>query len=103
MAIPQLSEEQLQAAREAATQARRARADLKEQVKAGTISLPAPRSTPAADATLSRIKVVDLLRSMPRVGVTRAGEIMENLQIAPNRRIRGLGRHQVERLQDLFK
>ena len=32
-----------------------------------------------ADDTLSRIKVVDLLRSMPRVGVTRAGEIMENL------------------------
>ena len=40
MAIPQLSEEQLQAAREAATQARRARAELKEQVKAGfSISL----------------------------------------------------------------
>ena len=103
MAIPQLSEEQLQAAREAATQARRARADLKEQVKAGTISFTDALSTAAADDTLSRIKVVDLLRSMPRVGVTRAGEIMENLQIAPNRRIRGLGRRQVERLQDLFK
>jgi ribosomal protein S13 len=56
----------------------------------------------AADDTLSRIKVVDLLRALPRVGVTRAAEIMENLAIAPNRRIRGLGRHQIERLGELF-
>lgn len=103
MAIPQLSAAQLEAAREAATQARRARAELKEQVKEGTVSFSEALDRAVADDTLSRIKVVDLLRSMPRVGVTRAGEIMENLQIAPNRRIRGLGRHQVERLQDLFK
>ncbi|GAA3858355.1 integration host factor, actinobacterial type [Tessaracoccus defluvii] len=103
MAIPQLSAAQLEAAREAATQARRARAELKEQVKEGAVSFSEALDRAVADDTLSRIKVVDLLRSMPRVGVTRAGEIMENLQIAPNRRIRGLGRHQVERLQDLFK
>ncbi len=103
MAIPQLSAAQLEAAREAATQARRARAELKEQVKEGAVSFSEALDRAVADDTLSRIKVVDLLRSMPRVGVTRAGEIMENLQIAPNRRIRGLGRRQVERLQDLFK
>ena len=101
MAIPQLSEEQLQAAREAATQARRARAELKEQVKAGTISFTDALNKAVADDTLSRIKVVDLLRALPRVGVTRAAEIMENLAIAPNRRIRGLGRHQIERLGEL--
>ena len=103
MAIPQLSAAQLEAAREAATQARRARAELKEQVKEGAVCFSEALDRAVADDTLSRIKVVDLLRSMPRVGVTRAGEIMENLQIAPNRRIRGLGRRQVERLQDLFK
>ena len=102
MAIPQLSEEQLQAAREAATQARRARADLKEQVKAGSLSFTYALNKAVADDTLSRIKVVDLLRALPRVGVTRAAEIMENLAIAPNRRIRGLGRHQIERLGELF-
>lgn len=103
MAIPQLTSAQLEAARGAATQARRARAELKEQVKAGTISFADALAKAADDDTLSRIKVVDLLRAMPRVGVTRAGEIMENLQIAPNRRIRGLGRHQIERLEELFK
>ncbi|MFT3886808.1 MAG: integration host factor, actinobacterial type [Arachnia sp.] len=102
MAIPQLSDEQLHAAREAATQARRARAELKEQVKAGTISFTDALNKAVDDDTLSRIKVVDLLRALPRVGVTRATEIMENLAIAPNRRIRGLGRHQIERLGELF-
>lgn len=103
MAIPQLSSAQLEAAREAATQARRARANLKEQVKNGELSFTDALHQSVQDDTLSRIKVVDLLRAMPRVGITRATEIMENLQIAQNRRIRGLGRHQVERLTELFK
>lgn len=103
MAIPQLSSAQLEAAREAATQARRARAELKDQVKTGTVSFTEALNKAVGDDTLSRIKVVDLLRAMPRVGITRASEIMENLQIAPNRRIRGLGRHQVDRLNELFK
>ena len=102
MAIPQLSTGQLEAARIAATEARRARAELKEQVKNGTISFTEALTKAVDDDTLSRIKVIDLLRALPRVGVTRATEIMENLQIAPNRRIRGLGRHQVDRLTELF-
>lgn len=102
MTIPQLSSEQLGAAREAATQARRARAELKDSVKNGDLSFSKALDKATGDDTLSRIKVIDLLRSIPRVGVTRATEIMENLQIAPNRRIRGLGRHQVERLNELF-
>lgn len=102
MAIPQLSSAQLESAREAATQARRARAELKEQVKNGTVSFTDALGRAVGDDTLSRIKVIDLLRAMPRVGVTRATEIMEILQIAPNRRIRGLGRHQIDRLNELF-
>lgn len=103
MAIPQLSSAQLEAAREAATQARRARAELKDKVKSGQLSFAEALTMAVADDTLSRIRVVDLLRAMPRVGITRAAEIMESLNIAANRRIRGLGRHQVERLTELFK
>lgn len=102
MAIPQLSAAQLEAARAAATEARRARATLKDEVKAGRISLGEALHRAMGDDTLSRVKVVDLLRSLPRVGVTRSKEIMEALDIAPNRRIRGLGRHQVERLKEMF-
>ncbi|MDF1489961.1 integration host factor, actinobacterial type [Tessaracoccus caeni] len=103
MSIPQLSSEQLVAAREAATQARRARAELKEAVRTGQVAFVAALQKATGDDVLSRIKVVDLLRSVPRVGATRAQEIMEQLQIAPNRRIRGLGRHQIERLSEQFQ
>lgn len=102
MAIPQLSPEQLESARSAATAARRARADLKEKVRTGQMTLGQALEHAAEDEVLSRVKVVDLLRSLPRVGITRSQDIMENLQIAPNRRIRGLGRHQVDRLKEWF-
>lgn len=102
MAIPTLSGAELESARAAATDARRARAALKEQVKSGTLTLGEAIGAAAENDALSRIKVVDLLRALPRVGVTRSKEIMEDLDIAPNRRIRGLGRHQVYRLTKQF-
>ncbi len=51
---------------------------------------------------LAHVKVVDLLKALPRVGEKRAAEIMERLEIAPNRRVRGLGRHQVAGLKAEF-
>lgn len=102
MAIPTLSGAELESARAAATDARRARAALKEQVKSGVLTLGEAIAAANENDALSRIKVVDLLRSLPRVGVTRSQEIMEALDIAPNRRIRGLGRHQIQRLTEHF-
>ncbi|RRD47974.1 integration host factor, actinobacterial type [Tessaracoccus sp. OH4464_COT-324] len=102
MAIPKLSSEQLAAARASATEARRIRAELKEQIKNQQITFMAALEKAGDDDTLSRIKVVDLLRAVPRVGVTRAAEILEAAEIAPNRRVRGLGRHQIERLAKFF-
>lgn len=102
MAIPELSGAELEQARAAATDARRARAALKEQVKSGAMSLGEALDAASGNESLSRIKVVDLLRALPRVGVTRSQEILERLEIAPNRRIRGLGRHQVQRLKEQF-
>lgn len=103
MAIPSLSPEQLQAARAAATQARRARAQLKDEVKAGKLTLSAALDKALADEVLAHVKVVDLLRAMPRIGVKRADELMERLGIAANRRVRGLGRHQVALLKAEFE
>ncbi len=103
MTIPQLTTEQLEAARAAATEARRRRADLKGQVRSGELSLAAALETAAGDDVLAHVKVVDLLKSLPRVGEKRAGLVMERLDIAPNRRIRGLGRHQVAGLKAEFQ
>ena len=103
MSIPQLTTEQLQAARAAATQARRQRADLKAKVRSGEFSLSAALDTASGDDVLAHVKVVDLLKSLPRVGEKRAAAVMERLDIAPNRRIRGLGRHQIAGLKAEFK
>lgn len=46
------------------------------------------------------IKVEELLRSMPGIGKRNAERIMALCEIAPNRRVRGLGRRQRERLGD---
>ncbi len=103
MAIPTLTPEQLQAAREAATRARRERADLKAQVRTGKLTLSKALDLAAGDDTLAHVKVVDLLKALPRVGDKRAADIMARLEIAPNRRVRGLGRHQVAGLKAEFE
>ncbi|WP_297743192.1 integration host factor, actinobacterial type [uncultured Tessaracoccus sp.] len=103
MAIPKLSSEQLAAARASATEARRIRAELKEQVKKQELTFTEALAKAKQDEVLSRIKVIDLLRAVPRVGITRATEILERADIAANRRIRGLGHHQIERLEQLVR
>lgn len=103
MTIPQLTPEQLQAARAAATEARRRRAELKGELRAGKIGLAAALDAAADDDVLAHVKVVDLLKSLPRVGEKRAAQVMDRLEIASNRRIRGLGRHQVAGLKAEFQ
>ena len=102
MSIPQLSPEQLQAARAAAAGARRARAELKGQVRDGRLGPGAALDRATADDVLAHVKVVDLLKCVPRVGEKRAADVMTRLDIAANRRVRGLGRHQIAGLKAEF-
>lgn len=50
------------------------------------------------DDVVAHTKVIDVLKSMPRVGTVRASKVMERLDIAANRRLRGLGKHQTAAL-----
>ncbi|MDR1767759.1 MAG: 30S ribosomal protein S13 [Propionibacteriaceae bacterium] len=102
MAIPKRDESQLASAREAATAARRKRAELKAMLSRGDISLGEALSRAAGDRVLANMKVSELLRALPRIGDRRASALMESLTIAPNRRIRGLGRLQVAGLKAEF-
>ena len=65
--IPQLTTEQLQAARAAATEARRRRAGLKQQVRTGELSLATALDLAGADEVLAHVKVADLLKAPRRV------------------------------------
>lgn len=102
MPIPKLSNQQLAAAREAATQARRLRADFKNQVKSGDLSLVDALQKASTDDVLGQVRVFDLLKCLPRVGDKRAAGIMERLEVSPNRRVRGLGRLQYAALVKEF-
>jgi hypothetical protein len=89
-----LSDEQRSQARSAATQARRRRAEIKSALRAGTCSLADVLAMAQGDDVLAHAKVIDVLKALPRVGGVRAARVMERLDIAANRRLRGLGKHQ---------
>ncbi|GEL16614.1 MULTISPECIES: integration host factor, actinobacterial type [Pseudonocardia] len=94
MALPQLTEEQRAAALEKAAAARRARAELKDRLKRGGTTLQEVLTQSDSDEVLGKMKVSALLEAMPGVGKVRAAQIMERLEIAPSRRLRGLGDRQ---------
>ncbi|HEU0089562.1 MAG TPA: integration host factor, actinobacterial type [Pseudonocardiaceae bacterium] len=102
MALPELTEEQRAAALEKAAAARRARAELKERLKRGGTNLKEVLANADSDDILGKMKVSALLEALPGVGKVRAAQIMERLEIAPSRRLRGLGERQRKALLTEF-
>lgn len=94
MALPQLTEEQRAAALEKAAAARRARAELKDRLKRRKTTIREVLGQSDTDEVLGKMKVSALLEAMPNVGKVRAAQTMERLEIAPSRRLRGLGDRQ---------
>lgn len=94
MTIPPLSDDQRQQARHAATEARRRRAEVKQALRLGQSTLAEVLAAAESDEVIAHAKVVDVLKALPRVGSVRASKVMDRLDIAANRRLRGLGKHQ---------
>lgn len=102
MALPQLTPEQRAAALEKAAQARKARAELKEKLKKGNTDLQQVLKQAEENEILGKMKVSALLEALPKVGKVKAQEIMKELEIAPTRRLRGLGDRQRRALLERF-
>ncbi|MFT4299905.1 MAG: integration host factor, actinobacterial type [Aeromicrobium sp.] len=98
MALPKLTAEQRQAALEKAAAARQLRAEIKHRLKTSGASLADVIAESRANEVVAKLRVVDLLQSMPGVGKVKAAEIMERLHIAHSRRLRGLGANQIQAL-----
>ena len=94
MALPPLTPEQRSAALEKAAKARKERAEVKNKLKNGGISLSEVLADSLKDEVIGKMKVSALLESLPGVGKVRAKQIMERLKIAETRRLRGLGDQQ---------
>jgi S13-like protein len=101
MPLPTLTEEQRRQALEKAAQARRARAEVKQKLKAGTMTLSQILQQPS-DQTVGKMKVSAVLEALPGVGKVRAKKIMEKLDVSTSRRVRGLGDKQKQALLEEF-
>jgi DNA uptake protein ComE-like DNA-binding protein len=99
---PQLSPEQRQAALDKAAAARRQRAELKEKLKMGSLSLKELFDQGERDEVVGKMKVLAVLESLPGVGKVRARRIIEEVDISEARRVRGLGDQQRKSLLKLF-
>lgn len=102
MALQTLTAEQRKAALDKAFASRQARAAVKTDLKAGKTTLREVLDTVADDEALAKMKVYDLLRSLPGVGDRRAAALMEEFGIADSRRLKGLGIHQKAALLERF-
>lgn len=100
MPLPQLTDEQRRAALEKAAAARHARAELRDNIKSGKISLK--EVIESDDPIANRMKVSALIESLPGYGKAKAAKVMSDLGISPSRRVRGLGERQREQLLETF-
>ncbi|HUH07396.1 MAG TPA: integration host factor, actinobacterial type [Egibacteraceae bacterium] len=102
MPLPELDDESRRQALEKAAEARKVRAELKQQLKAGEIDFAEVLRRAGESEVVGKTKVSAVLESLPKVGKVRARRLMERLDISPSRRIRGLGANQREKLLNAF-
>ncbi|QLQ11851.1 MAG: 30S ribosomal protein S13 [Nocardioidaceae bacterium] len=102
MALPELTPEQRQANLEKAAASRRERAEVKNRLKHSGGSLIDVVHLGQNNEVIGKMRVLDLLQSMPGLGKVRARQTMERLGISESRRVRGLGANQIAALEREF-
>ena len=99
--VPQLTAEERAAALEKAMQNRVKRAEIKQQLHDRKLTLPEVLNM-KDDEAIARMKVYDLICSVPGYGEAKAPRIMEECGISLNRRLKGLGKRQENKLIEIF-
>jgi hypothetical protein len=102
MTVPELSDDARRAALKKAAVARTIRAEMKQQLRDGTISLADVIARADTDEIVGKTKVSAVLEAIPRIGKKTARRTMEQLEISESRRLRGLGERQRARLLETF-
>ncbi len=95
---PALTAEQRQAALDKAAKVRRERAEVKEKLKMGSLSLADLLARADSDETVGKMKVLSVLESLPGLGKVKARRLMETVGISETRRLQGLGTNQRDAL-----
>lgn len=102
MPLPSLSPEERAAALAKAAEVRKARAELKEKLKNGQVTLSELLDKAENDDVIGKLKVATVLQALPGIGKVKASQTMEKLKIADSRRLRGLGEQQRKALLSEF-
>ncbi|HUC14945.1 MAG TPA: integration host factor, actinobacterial type [Acidimicrobiales bacterium] len=95
---PTLSPEQRQAALEKAAAARKQRAELKDRLKMGSVSLKELLDQGQNNEVIGKMKVLAVLESLPGLGKVKARRVMDEVGISDTRRVQGLGDQQRRKL-----
>ena len=83
---PELTDEQRRQALAKAAQARRVRAEIKEQLKAGSLDLTSLLELADDDQIIAKMKVVSVLESLPRLGKVKSRRVMDEIGINGDRK-----------------
>ena len=100
MLPPKLSKRFRRKAGKKAVAARQERAKIKSEIASGEINFFELFDNPST--AIARMKMVDLLQSVPGIGQIRAESIMDRAKIAHSRRIGGVGHRQLAHLRQEF-
>jgi Spy/CpxP family protein refolding chaperone len=95
---PSLTPEQRHAALEKAARARRERAEIKDHLKSGRVTLRELLTKAESDEIVGKMKVLAVLEALPGTGKVKARRLMEHVGISETRRLQGLGAKQREAL-----
>ena len=100
--LPETTEEQRTAALARAAKARRIRAEIKELLKTGSLSLAEVLEKADGDPLVAGTRVQAIIVSMPGMGKIATKRLMEEIGIAENRTLKGLGSNQRAALLERF-
>ena len=101
MSLPKLTPEEKRRGLAKAQEMRRRRAELRQELKRGAITLKELLAR-EDDEAVQKMRVSYLLQSLPQVGKVTTDKVMQDIGIPENRRVQGLGTRQCNELLQRF-
>ena len=98
---PERSQQQRMEALQRANHIRTQRAQLKRDLRAGTVTIDALLLSPPA--YLETAKVVELLLAVPKYGRVKANKVLQTCRISPSKTVGGLSERQRAEIVDLLR
>jgi len=100
---PEMSDEDRRRALELSKESRQIRAKYKGLINSGELSIIDFLSMAESNSILGKMRVKDLLESVPGYGKVRVENLMKKSEISPTRRVQGLGKKQRSSLIEHFR